>query len=61
MQYKFDVSIEIKQLKKLNKFKKRPSEICPSNKKKNYFCTWPTKWESDWKFEQLLYNCTSST
>ena len=37
MQYKFEVSIEIKQLKKLNKFKKRPSEICPSNKKRTIF------------------------
>ena len=35
MQYKSGGSIGIKQLKKLNKFKKRPSELCPSNQKMN--------------------------
>ena len=35
MRYKSGGSIEIKQLKKLNKFKKRPSELCPSNQKMN--------------------------
>ena len=35
MKYKFGVSIEMKLLKKLNKFKKRPSELYPSNQKMN--------------------------
>ena len=43
-QYKFGITIEIKQLKKLNKFKKRPSELDRSNQKLTlpilFFKTW---------------------